>query len=196
MGDRETGLTVQRLALEMDRGDILVQERIALSGRENAGTLGALMARKAAELLPALLRDLAEGNLEPRPQNHREASYCPLIAKEDGLIDWGDSAVRIDAKIRAYNPWPLAWTYHGKNRLYILEAEPWEGEQPGPELPPEGSGGLVAGVDKRRGILVQTGNGILALRSLQYQSKKALDWRAFLNGARNFMGARLDAAPC
>jgi methionyl-tRNA formyltransferase len=206
MGDRETGLTVQRLAPEMDRGDILVQERVPLTGRENTGTLSSLMARKAAELLPALLRALAEGSLEPVPQNHREASYCSLITKEDGLIDWGDSAVRIDAKIRAYNPWPLAWTYHGKNRLYILEAEPWEGPTgeaegaagngAGPELPPEGKGGgFVIGIDKRRGILVQTGNGILALRVLQYQSKKALGWKDFLNGARNFAGARLDAAP-
>jgi methionyl-tRNA formyltransferase len=189
--DRETGITIQRLAPEMDSGDILVQERMPLSGRETAGSLGALMARKAAELLPPLLRRLAAGNLEALPQNHREATYCSLIAKEDGLIDWTGSAPEIDAKIRAYNPWPLSWTYHGKDRLYILEAEPWEGE---PGQPAGFSPGLVLGIDKGRGILVQTGRGTLALRVLRYQARKALEWRAFLNGARNFIGACLGAS--
>jgi methionyl-tRNA formyltransferase len=202
-GDRETGITIQRLALEMDSGDILVQERMPLNGRETTGALGVLMARKAAELLPPLLRALEAGNPEARPQDHREASYCSLIAKEDGLIDWGGAAPGIDAKIRAYNPWPLSWTCHGKERLYILEAEPY-GEEGCPPVPgkdgtgqnPSGSpAGLVLGVDKRRGILVQTGNGVLALKVLQYQAKKALEWRAFLNGARNFIGACLGVCP-
>jgi methionyl-tRNA formyltransferase len=207
-GDRETGITIQRLAPEMDSGDILVQERIPLGGRETTGSLSALMAHKAAELLPAPLRGLETGSLEARPQDRRDASYCSLIAKEDGLIHWSDGASLIDAKIRAYNPWPLSWTYHGKERLYILEAEPWaegEGKQPagfpaqdgsGPEFSPSGSPpGLVLGVDKRRGILVQTGNGILVLKILQYQARKALEWRAFLNGARNFIGACLGVCP-
>jgi methionyl-tRNA formyltransferase len=192
-GDRETGITIQRIAPEIDSGDILVQERTPLGGRETAAALGALMARKAAELLPSLLRALEAGSLEARPQNHREASYCSLIAKEDGLIDWSGGVRGIDAKIRAYNPWPLSWTYHGKERLYILEAEPLGEGETGQSAgsPP----GLVLGIDKRRGILVQTGSGILALKVLQYQAKKALEWRAFLNGARNFMGACLGACP-
>ncbi|MDR0450254.1 MAG: methionyl-tRNA formyltransferase [Treponema sp.] len=185
-GDRETGITIQRLAPELDSGDILAQERIPLGGRETAASLSALMARKAAELLPALLRRMEAGNLEARPQDRREASYCSLIAKEDGLIDWSADAAGIDAKIRAYNPWPLSWTYHGEERLYILEAEP----RAGPSLPGSPPG-LVLGVDKGRGILVQTGNGVLVLKALQYQARKALEWRAFLNGARDFTGARL-----
>jgi methionyl-tRNA formyltransferase len=206
-GDRETGITIQRLAGEMDSGDILVQERVPLGGRETTASLSAVMARKAAELLPALLRALEAGSPEARPQNHREASYCSLIAKEEGLIDWSNAALEIDAKIRAYNPWPLSWTYHGKERLYILQAEPWgEGEPEqsaglpapggiGPEPSSLSPPGLVLGIDKRRGILVQTGNGVLALKILQYQAKKALEWRAFLNGARNFTGACLGACP-
>jgi methionyl-tRNA formyltransferase len=190
-GDRETGITIQRLAPDMDSGDILAQERVPLTGRETTGTLSALMACKAAELLPGLLRRLASGNREARPQNHREASYCSLIAKEDGLIDWNAGATEIDARIRAYNPWPLSWTYHGKDRLYIHGAEPYgEGEQGGAGNSPPG---LVLGIDRGRGVLVQTGNGILALTSLQYQSKKVLEWRVFLNGARNFIGASLGA---
>jgi methionyl-tRNA formyltransferase len=195
-GDRETGITIQRLAPEMDSGDILLQERIVLEGRETTGSLSALMARKAAELLPPLVRGLDAGNMEARPQDHREASYCSLIAKEDGLIDWNDAASGIDAKIRAYNPWPLSWTYHEGERLYILDAEPLPRAEPCAEprakpLAESGPPGLVLGVDKGRGILVQTGSGILVLKVLQYQARKALEWRAFLNGARNFIGACL-----
>jgi methionyl-tRNA formyltransferase len=190
-GDGETGITVQRLAPEMDSGDILVQERVPLTGRETTAGLSAVMARKAAELLPGILRELAAGRVEAAPQNHEVASYCSLIAKEDGLIDWTGSARRIETRIRAYTPWPLSWTFHGAERLYILEAD-LAGEAGAGEARPEAPG-TVLGVDKGRGILVQTGSGILAVRMLQYQAKKALEWRAFLNGARNFIGARLGA---
>jgi methionyl-tRNA formyltransferase len=183
--DSKTGITIQRLAPEMDSGDILAQEPVALGGRETTGSLSRVMAEKAAEMLPVVLRGLAAGTLRAVPQNHGEASRCSLIAKEDGLIDWTKSAAEIDARIRAFDPWPLCWTVHGKQRLFILKAAP---------LPPPaetGAPGRVLGIDKRHGILVQTGEGVLAVTELQYQAKKALEWRNFLNGARNFIGSLL-----
>jgi methionyl-tRNA formyltransferase len=183
--DRETGITIQRLAPEMDSGDILAQERVALSGRETTADLSGIMARKAAEMLPAALRGLAAGTLRAEPQDHNAASYCSLIAKEDGRIDWSRSAGEIDARIRAFNPWPLSWTTHNGERLCILTAEPLDGAA-GPS-----PAGTVLGIDKQRGILIQTGAGTLAVTALQYQAKKALEWRAFINGARHFIGTRL-----
>ena len=182
--DGETGLTIQRLALEMDSGDILAQERVALTGRETTASLSETMAQKAAVLLPSVLRHLAARSVHPQPQNHREAVYCSLIAKEDGRIDWSQSAAEIDAKIRAYDPWPQCWTLHGEEQLFILKAHPLEG-------PPAARAGQVLGKDKQQGILIQTGNGTLAVTELQYRAKKALDWRVFLNGARNFTGSQL-----
>jgi methionyl-tRNA formyltransferase len=182
--DRETGISIQRLAAEVDSGDILAQEAFPLKGRETTGSLSALAAEKAAPLLVETLRALAGGTLRGRPQNHGEATYCAMLSKEGGRIDWNRSAPEIDARIRAFDPWPLSWTCHGDRLLYILEALPQDGGAGGPP-------GLVLGVDKQRGILVQTGNGVLAVRRLQYQAKKALDWRAFLNGARDFTGSRL-----
>jgi methionyl-tRNA formyltransferase len=182
--DAETGITIQKLALEMDSGDILAQERVPLTGRETTASLSEIMARKAATLLPDVLRGLAAGTLAPRPQNRLEASYCSLIAKEEGLIDWNRSALEIDARIRAFDPWPLCWTAHGAERLFILKAEPVDAPAAAPP-------GQVLGIDKGRGILIQTGEGALAAAALQYRAKKALEWRAFLNGARNFVGSRL-----
>jgi len=192
--DTETGITIQRLAAEMDSGDILVQEKLPLNGRETTASLSETMARKAAELLPVALRGIAAGTLRARAQDHSAATYCSLIEKEDGLINWNRSAREIDAGIRAFDPWPLSWTRHGELRLFIHKAEPWrEGAWSQGDLE-EGTGkepGEVLGKDKDKGILIQTGNGILAVSQLQYQGKKAMEWKAFLNGARNFLNAKL-----
>jgi methionyl-tRNA formyltransferase len=186
--DAETGITIQRLAAEMDSGDILVHEKLLLDGRETTASLSETMARKAAELLPAALRGISAGNLRARAQDHSAATYCSLIKKEDGLINWNRSAREIDAGIRAFDPWPLSWTTHGELRLFIHKAEPQpspQGEETGKEP------GEVLGKDKDKGILIQTGGGILAVSQLQYQGKKAMEWKAFLNGARNFLNTKL-----
>ncbi|MDR1956882.1 MAG: methionyl-tRNA formyltransferase [Treponema sp.] len=187
-GDRETGITIQTLVPEMDAGDILVQERFPLHGSETAGELSAAVARKAALLLPDLLHRLAQGALRGRPQAHEQASFCSLIRKADGCIDWSQSAAAIALRIRAFTPWPLAWTLQGEQYLSILEGKPV----------PDGQGshanatpGTVLGIDPQEGILIQTGAGILGVTRLQYRSKKALAWRVFLNGARNFIGSSL-----
>jgi methionyl-tRNA formyltransferase len=188
--EAETGISIQRLATEMDSGDILIQEKIPLDGRETTGTFSVKAAEKAAALLVETLKALREGTLRGRPQNHREASYCSILSKGDGRIDWTLGAADIDARIRAFTPWPLCWTTLGEQTLFILEAFPGGGppggENSGPRKP-----GTVLGVDKQRGILVQTGEGVLVVTRLQYQAKKALGWRAFIQGARGFLDSRL-----
>jgi methionyl-tRNA formyltransferase len=184
--EQETGVTIQRLALEMDAGDILAQEHIPLGGRETTLSLSAIAAAKGAELLLRVVRDIALDKAVGRRQNNDAASYCGLIRSEDGRIDWSQGAADIDAKIRAYTPWPLCRTVHGKEILYILEGEPLGAGVQAGTVP-----GAVLGIDKNSGILVQTGEGVLAVRRLQYAAKKALAWRDFLNGARDFIGARL-----
>jgi methionyl-tRNA formyltransferase len=178
----------------MDSGDILAREIIPLGGRETSESLGKLAAEKAAAMLPDLLDSIASGRVSGRPQNHGEATYCSLISREDGIVDWTRCAGHIDAQIRAYTPWPLCRTSFLGQCLFILEASPLDegaglaASNPAPVHPPPGT---VLGVDKRHGILIQTGGGLLAVRHLQLETRKALDWRAFLNGVRNFTGSRL-----
>jgi len=187
--DTETGITIQRLAAEMDSGDILVQDKLPLNGRETTASLSETAAEKAAELLPGVLKGIRDGTLRARAQDHGMATYCSLIEKDAGLINWNRSALEIDARIRAFDPWPLSWTTHGELRLFIHNAEPWP--QRAPEEMTGKEPGEVLGKDKDKGILIQTGGGILAVSQLQYQGKKAIEWKAFLNGARNFIGAKL-----
>jgi methionyl-tRNA formyltransferase len=139
-------------------------------------------------MLPPLLRAIAEGTARGRPQDHARATYCSLITREEGRIDWSMGAREIDARIRAFTPWPLSWTDHGGQELCVLQARPYGGTAfPAPGAAP----GRVLGVDTQWGILVQTGDGILAVERLQYRTKKALGWKDFLNGVRDFAGSRL-----
>ncbi|MDR1904200.1 MAG: methionyl-tRNA formyltransferase [Treponema sp.] len=187
--EAETGISIQKLALEMDAGDIILRERFPLSGRETTASLSEYIAQRSAALLPRVLQGILSGELQVTPQRPEEASYCSLISKEEGRIDWSRAAADIDARIRAFNPWPLSWTAHGDQICYILEGQPWAGEgcfPSGKALP-----GTVLGTDKHAGILIQTGDGVYAVNRLQYQAKKALAWKDFLNGARDFSSARL-----
>jgi methionyl-tRNA formyltransferase len=203
--DAETGITIQRLAAEMDSGDILIQERFPLTGRETTASLSDEMSSRAAVLLEETLRGIAAGTLVARHQDSAAATYCALLSKDDGCIDWTKSACKIDAQIRAFTPWPLSWTTHGDQYLYILAAEKAPDGTPDMVqgiVSQKGAGmteklpGTVLGIDKRRGILVQTGDGVLAVTMLQYRTKKALEWRAFLNGVRDFTGVLLGTGTC
>ncbi|MDR1148929.1 MAG: methionyl-tRNA formyltransferase [Spirochaetaceae bacterium] len=189
--ENETGISIQRIAEKLDSGDILAQEIIALSGRETCASLSAVVAEKSAGLLVRTLRALAAGDCAGSPQDHGAASFCGKFEREDGRIDWGQDAPAIDARIRAFTPWPLAYTRHDGVELYILEAAPYKGEAAafaGSNVRPAGT---VLGADKNTGIIVQTGGGLLAVSCLQYRARKRLDWRSFLNGAKNFIGSVL-----
>jgi methionyl-tRNA formyltransferase len=202
--EAETGVTVQRLALEMDSGDILAQERMALTGRETTGSLSARAAAVGAALLARVLADIEAGRENATVQDGSLATTCGLIGKDDGLVDWNLTAPEIDARVRAYDPWPGAFTFLDGTRLSILASGIYassasdEGEilkapgfSPAPGLEPPAPAGSVIGVDKQAGILVQTGSGIVSIERLQLQTKKALDWKSFLNGTRGLLGACL-----
>ena len=198
-GEKQTAICIQKLYREMDAGDILAEDIFELSGRETTLSLSETVSRRAALLLCELLRDFGNCWASARPQYGR-AVYCREIRKEEGLINWEGSAVTIDARIRAFTPWPLSYTMLGKGMVFILEAEPLD-TMPCDPPPIKGSTmdealpGTVLGASKKHGLLIQTGDGILAVSRLKWQAKKAMDWKAFLNGARDFIGARLGREP-
>jgi methionyl-tRNA formyltransferase len=196
------------MALKMDSGDVLAQERIPIKKRETTASLSETFSYQAAEMLKPLMPQFLAGNVHAKPQQG-EPVYCSLIAKEQGRIDWKLPAEEIDARVRACTPWPLCFTLWEGNELYILEGRDLEekivdrNSSPKQEETPhftsesspgssEYSPGLVIGIDRVHGILIQTGNGIFAISRLQRRAKKALDWKAFIIGARDFIGSRLE----
>jgi methionyl-tRNA formyltransferase len=186
--DTVTGISVQYLAERMDEGDVILREEIPLDGRETAESLGVLAAERGAALLVKAI-SLIERGAATRIRQSGAVSYCGKIGKEAGWIDWSRSAVEIDAQIRAFTPWPLCRTHASEKELLVLEAR--AAETVHPNLLAAHSPGTVIGVDKKEGILVRTGAGVLMVTRLQWQSKKALDFRDFLNGAKEFIGTIL-----
>ncbi len=196
--DAETGVSVQALALEMDSGDLYAAERFPLSGEETAAALSERCALIGARLAASVLDDIQAGRAAPRPQEGAP-TYCRKIAKEDGRIDWTEPAAAICAKIRAFNPWPLAYGFLDGRRLNLLEAALVEasaaaGEPSGQALPNPPPGTII-GMDKAQGIVVTTGEGCLALRKLQFAAKKALAYKEFANGLRGLAGMRFTGEP-
>lgn len=188
-GEEETGICIQRLAPQMDSGDILMADVFKLSGRETTLSLGVTVGRRAALLLVELLTDFTARAEAAMPQQG-EASYCREIKKDAGLLDWEKSAEQLDAQIRAFTPWPLSFTRFGKDLLFILEAQPLPSGGM-PDGAQRAAPGTVLGTDDNFGIMIQTGNGILAISRLQMQAKKAMNWKAFCNGCRDFIGRKL-----
>lgn len=189
----ETGVTVQKIALEMDSGNILSQRVLPLKGTETADSLLLQAAEIGSQQLEEVIREAAKlGSLpEGIPQDGTKATYCQMLKKEEGCICWKDSAAAIDAKIRAFTPWPGAFTLAQGTTLKIHQAAVYTKALP-PHIASAYSKpvepGTVLGTDKTAGILVQTGDGILCITNLQWQAKKAMNWKDFINGSASFTG--------
>jgi methionyl-tRNA formyltransferase len=110
--DALSGVTVQQVALEPDAGAILAQEQVILSGDETGESLLSYLADVGADLLVKLLDEIAATGVVPTgtPQDAAAVTFCGQLSREDGRIDWLKSAAAIDAQVRAYQPWPGAWT--------------------------------------------------------------------------------------
>jgi methionyl-tRNA formyltransferase len=190
--DSVTGVSVQKIAIEMDSGDILAQKEITLSGNETASGLLDFAAAEGAELLASVIYETSVQNALPagKPQNQAEASFCAQFRREDGKIDWTKPAAEIDAQIRAFYPWPGSFTDANGENIKILHATILSDKSAAKNYSAYGSG-TVVGIDKDAGILVQTGEGILAVQVLQRQTKKEVNWKDFVNGYKNFIGLKL-----
>lgn len=191
-GDKKTGVSVQRIALEMDSGELLAVEEINLGGRETSACLSERCALIGAKLCIDVLGAIEKGEETGWPQQG-EATYCRKIKKEDGLIDWAKPARELDAMIRAFDPWPGSYTFIKGQRLNIIAAEPYTGTLPqaGGEALPNVPPGTIIGIDKACGIVVSTGRGTIALTRLQLSGRKALSYKDFANGLRDIVGLLL-----
>lgn len=186
--DSKTAVTVQTLSLKMDEGDILAQTVVELNGNETAESLLNYSAEEGAKLICEIIKKCREeGRLPKGTPQSGEPSYTGIITKEDGRINWKDAAVAIEAKIRAYYPEPGCWCLENGSPLRILEAELFTDNKY-----EDAAAGSVLEFSRQYGILIKTGAGILAVKKLQRQGKNAMDYKSFMNGARNFIGTMLE----
>ncbi|MBM4464043.1 MAG: methionyl-tRNA formyltransferase [Chloroflexi bacterium] len=182
-GEEETGVTIMLMDEGMDSGPILSQATCSISPQDTRESLTAKLAQLGADLLMDTLPRWLAGAIEPQPQDHRQATYSRIIAKQDGLIDWTQPAVEIWRRCRAYYSWPGSYTYWRGKVLKVLRAQAlphWSGG---------GEPGQVMALDE--GLAVATGEGALLLDEVQLAGKRALDAEDFARGQRDFVGSVL-----
>ena len=125
-GERITGVTIMKMAERLDTGDIMLQVSTPISPADTGATLEARLAEMGAPLLIEALNALGEDSIAFLPQDEGKATFAPIIRKEDGRIDWTMGAVEIERRVRAFDPWPVAFTQaRGKMiRIWRSRMEP------------------------------------------------------------------------
>ena len=182
-GENKTGVTIFELNEKMDEGGILTQQEVDILPQETAPQLESRLSEIGADLL---LRTIAQiHRTKPVKQDHAQATYAPLIKKEDGIINWEKNALCIERQIRAFTPWPSAFTRHFGRRIKILKGKKDKVESS------VSSPGQVLAIQKE-GLQVACGNGtVYLIESLQPENKKVMSAYAFSLGAKIKPGDKL-----
>jgi methionyl-tRNA formyltransferase len=180
--DKTSGVTTMVMAKDLDAGDILLKATTPIHPDETAQDLHDRLSAMGADLILDTIDQITNNRLTPTPQDHENASYAPMLKKEDGRIDWTLSNREVVAHINAMNPWPGAFTHMSGTRLKIFAAVP--GENTAGNVP-----GTVFGLDSQ-GIHVATGSGTVIILELMGASGKRISADAFLRGHPMDLSAR------
>ena len=172
-GEVETGVTIMQIDAGLDTGEMLLRERTLIGPDETAPELSERLAVKGAQLLVRTIEQIADGSAQREKQNNNEATYAPILKKEDGLIDWSLAAHQIYNRMRGFKPWPGAYTFFRHQQLTIVRAIPREGSLLAPGAIRTDNQLLFAGCGQ---------NTMLELLEIQPAGKKAMTAQAFLNG--------------
>jgi methionyl-tRNA formyltransferase len=173
-GDRETGITVMYMDEGLDTGDILLQRTIDIRQDDTGGSLHNRLAQIAPEALLESLELLAQGRAPRVPQDNALATVAPKLNREHGRIDWSKPAEVIERKIRAFNPWPGAFTTistNGTHNLKIFSATIVELQRK--------PGGILR---SEKELIIAAGEGGLSLREVQLEGKRRMSAAEFLRG--------------
>jgi methionyl-tRNA formyltransferase len=184
-GDKETGVTIMLIDAGVDTGPILLQRAIPIAEDDTTGSLTPKLATLGAETLLEALPLWVQGNITLQPQEERFASHTRMLHKEDGKIDWSRPADVLAQAVRAFTPWPGAYTHWGKRLLKIISAHPTQ-----TDAGSEGRNGTVS-LRKENGlqtIAIATGNGHLIVEKLQLEGKKVMSAGEFLRGYSQIVG--------
>ncbi len=183
-GDAETGVTIMLMSEGLDEGDMLLERTRPIDAADTTASLTSALAELGAEALTAALALLRTTGLQPRAQDASRATYAPRLTKTDGRIDWTRDAASIERMVRAFTPWPSAFTTLGGRTVKILTARVGD----------DARGDTAPGTIAVRGLdlEVATGQGTLVVEGLQAEGRKAMPATAFAAGARLGTDARFE----
>jgi len=181
-GEAETGVTTMFIEPSLDTGPILLQRKTQIGASETAPELMQRLAEIGAGLLGETLARLDD--LTPHTQNNHDATFAPILKKEDGLIDWSQNAFAIERRVRGFQPWPNAYTSFNSKGLTIWSADLTD--NPNSNAAP----GKVIVAD-RNDLVVSCGEGTaLRLIEVQPEARKRIPARDFINGMHLKVGDR------
>lgn len=190
-GDERTGATIMQVRLALDAGPMLARVAVPIGDDDTTATLTPRIAEAGAVLLVDVLPRYAAGAIAPEEQDEALATYAPQIEKTDALIDWGrDDATTVWRKVRAYSPWPVAYSYLDGQPLRLLECIPTElaaeGQAPGTiiALPAEAAA-------RGAGFGIVAAGGVVGAVRVQGTGGKAMAAAEYLRGHREIVGKRM-----
>jgi methionyl-tRNA formyltransferase len=187
-GDKITGITIMKIDAGLDTGPMLASRAIPIADEDTGQTLHDKLAALGGPLLIETLDSYLAGQIVPQRQDDSQATYAPLLTKEDGRIHWSRSAVEIGRQVRAYEPWPGTFTTWGSQALRII------GGSPLAEIPadPAGSGHVTTVTRNGQPVIaVGTTDGLYQLNRVQLAGRNVRDIDAFVRGYPAFLDARL-----
>ena len=182
-GEEKSGVTTMQLVEQLDAGPIYLQEEIPLDEHETTASLQAKLAPLGAQLLLKTISGLKENFLRAHDQDETCATFAPMIKKEDGLVDWTQPALTIERRVRAFTPWPSAYTHSNGKLLKIHRAIPIQTNR-------SGTPGEIVRADSG-GFWLATGDGTLSLEEVQLENRKRVPALEFIKGARIAAGDHL-----
>lgn len=172
-GQKRTGVSIMRTALQVDSGDVLLQKSVDIGEDETAGELFDRLANLGAEALVEGLGLIESGRAVFTPQDHSKATHYPMLSKEDGHIDWNSNAQEILCKIRGMNPWPSAYCYLDGKIFKIWRANVAQDELGIGEIQIQG-----------KSMKIGCGDGAIEALEVQLEGKRRMDTASFVAGVK------------
>jgi methionyl-tRNA formyltransferase len=188
-GEKETGVTIMQMDVGMDTGPMLAKRSISIGDRETAPELSLRLAHFGAELLSETLPGVERGEISPLIQDDNQATYAPMLKREDGRIDWRMGASEIANRVRAFQPWPGTYTDVRGARLTI-----WRANDASEAASLDGFAaepGTILNIDEPGITVLCSGSSALLIQEVQVEGKRRVSAREFANGARLKPGDRI-----
>ena len=181
-GEKKTGITIMYMNEGLDTGDIIVQKEIPIEYNDTAGHLHDKMSVLGGQVLLSAI-ELIKDNKAPRyPQDDKEATYAPMLNKDESEIEWSASADKIRNFIRGLNPWPVAYTYYNGKKLKLWSAEIYNSDA-------KSNPGTILEHLANRGLVIAAGEGTtIIINNIQFEGGKRMTVDEYMRGHSITMG--------
>ena len=189
-GDDKTGVTIMHMDATLDTGDIIIQKEVLIDKKETADTLHDKLAIYGGNLVLEAIKLIDEEQPPREKQDESKASYVKTINKSEGNIDFNESAIKIERKIRGLNPWPSAYTFLNGQNLKVWQADVLENQVEQGKAYKQGIPGEIVDIIDNA-LVVKTGDGYLKLLEIQLAGKKKMKVADFLRGNKTTVGTLL-----